>query len=258
HALLDGAQGGCGGLGDLGGGDLHGGGAYGLFLDRSVDDGGGLGVLATVAAGGGHRLVCDLWGESGLDEGAHGRGEGDVDVGLGQAPKTTVGAHHTSVVGQGEHRPRGEGVPLYGGDGVHRQGQHPGEESVHGVGVLLVAVGVVHEPVQVQAVGVELAGGRGDQGARALCVLHLFQGAVDRTDPVGVEAVLPLPEIEDEDVVVAFQCGHRELLLGGTGWEETTGCYWPVNHACGAERVVTFLAGLRLPSGLRSSRMCAR
>src|SRR5699024_1459894 len=76
-------------------------------------------------------------------------------------------------------------------------------------------VGVGHEPVQVQAVGVELSGGGGDQGPGGRGVFGLVQGGVDRGDPVRVEAVLVLAQVQDEDLVVVVECGHGVPCRGG-------------------------------------------
>src|ERR1700722_17952283 len=66
------------------------------------------------------------------------------------------------------------------------------------------------QPVQIQAVGVELAGRGCHQGAVAFRPVHLIEGAVDLGDPVGVKAVLAVPEVKDENVVLAVKRGHRK------------------------------------------------
>ena len=147
-----------------------------------------------------------------LDESGHAGREGQVDVRFRQAPEAPVGPHDAEVVRQREHRARGEGVPLQGGHGDHRQRQHPRQQFVDGAEIVLALLGVGEQPVQVQAVGVELPGRGGHQGAVALRPLHLIQGAVDLGDPVGVKAVLALPEVKDEDVVLAVKLGHRKPL----------------------------------------------
>ncbi|GAA2428201.1 hypothetical protein GCM10010255_83790 [Streptomyces coeruleofuscus] len=71
-------------------------------------------------------------------------------------------------------------------------------------------VGVGKQPVQVEAVGVELAGGGGDQGAGAFRLLHFVECGTDGGEPVGVETVLSVPEVEDEDVVLTVERGHGD------------------------------------------------
>ncbi len=151
-----------------------------------------------------------LRSQPGLDESGHAGSEGDVDVRLGQAPVPTVGTHDAEVVGEGEHRPGGERVSLQSRHRDDRQRQHPREQLVDGDDVVPVLFGVGEQPVQVEPVGVELAGGCGDQGAGAFGLLHLIERGADRGEPVGVEAVLSVSEVEDEHVVLTVERDHGD------------------------------------------------
>lgn len=101
-------------------------------------------------------------------------------------------------------------MPLQRGHRDDGQRQQPREQLVDGDDVVLVLVGVGEQPVQVEPVGVELAGGGGDQGPGAFRLLHLVERGTDGGEPVGVEAVLPVSEVEDEDVVVTVERGHGD------------------------------------------------
>src|SRR5882757_1120867 len=68
---------------------------------------------------------------------------------------------------------------------------------------------VLTGPLQVQPVGPELAGGRGHERARALGRRHLVQGLVGAGQPVRVPAVLGVAEVEDKNIAVAVEAGHR-------------------------------------------------
>jgi hypothetical protein len=52
--------------------------------------------------------------------------------------------------------------------------------------------------------------------------LDLIKGAVDLGDPVGVKAVLALPELKDEDIVLAIKRGHRKPLQARAIEEQAT------------------------------------
>lgn len=81
--------------------------------------------------------------------------------------------------------------------------------------VVPVLVCVGEQPLQVQSVGVELAGGGGDQGAGAVGLLHIVERGIDRGEPVGVEAVLSASEVEGEDVVRTVERGHGDSFERG-------------------------------------------
>src|SRR5690606_25622638 len=132
---------------------------------------------------------------------------------FGEAEIAALGAHHAVVVGDGQHRPGAEGVAVEGGGGRHRQGQHAPEQGVHGFDVFGGAVTVGGEPVQVEAVGVELAGRGGDQGGRAVGDDGVEVG-VDLGEQVGGEAVLAGAEVEYGDRVVVAQGGHGVPFSG--------------------------------------------
>lgn len=101
-------------------------------------------------------------------------------------------------------------MPLQRGHRDDGQRHHPCEQLVDGDDVVLVLFRVGEQPVQVESVGVELPRGGGDQGARPFRLPHLVERGADGGEPVRMEAVLPVPEVEDEDVVVTVERGHGD------------------------------------------------
>ena len=123
-----------------------------------------------------------------------------------------VSAHHPEVVRQGQHCPGAECVADHSGCGGDGQGEYPGQHALDASDIPLGLLPVGRQPIQIQAVGVELPGRGSHQGAVSLCAVDLIEGGVDLGDPVGVKAVLAIPEVEDEDVVLAIKRGHRKPL----------------------------------------------
>ena len=99
----------------------------------------------------------------GLDQRSHARREWDVDVHLGEAEVAAVGTHHPKIVRQGQHCPGTESVADERCRGGNGQREHAGQESLDPADVPLGLITVGHQPVQIQAVGVELAGRRRHQ-----------------------------------------------------------------------------------------------
>ena len=132
-------------------------------------------------------------------ERGHAGGQGHAHVGLGQAPVAPVVPHDPGVVGHGDHRPGREGVAVQGGHRVDGQAQQPGEQA-QGVGDDLADRAVLDQPLEGEAVRIELAGPGGDQGGRAGRGLDLVERGVPLGHRVAMEPVVVVDHREDEDV----------------------------------------------------------
>ena len=102
-----------------------------VVADGLVDDSQRRGLVAAVAATGQHRLVGARVTQSAADERRHAVGERQPEQPLGQAEPAAVGAHHTLVAGQRQHRAAAERVPVDRRDAGHRTGHQSQEQCVH-------------------------------------------------------------------------------------------------------------------------------
>src|SRR5262249_7724407 len=108
----------------------------------------------------------------------------------------------------------------------------------HSIDVPVTLIAMGGKPIQVKAVGVELAGSRGDE--RLGLGLDAVEQAVDGVEPLWREPVLVVAEVQNRDVIGDFEvCGHLFLLTGRTGWPPPrppcgAGCRRWVAWACAA------------------------
>ncbi len=153
-------------------------------------------------------------GEALHDERVHPRREWDLDVGLGQAEEAPVGAHHPEVVAQGEHGARREGVAVAGGNRDQRELDHPGQQLLDLGDELTHVLGVgPQQPLEVEAVAVELALAGGDQRTCGRVGFDLVERGVHRIEPGAIHPVLVVPHVQDIDVAVPVQLDHRAPRL---------------------------------------------
>jgi amino acid transporter len=167
--------------------------------------------LRAAVAGAGHdHLVGGLLRKPPAQDRGHARVQPRAHVDLGHAEEAAVGAHDAPVVGQGDLPPRAEGMAVDRGHREGGEGEHPPHHRQHAVqvGLRLVAAFRQH-PVEIQAVGVELAGAGGNERLGALGRLHLVERRVPRLHEVGMEAVLAVVHAQHEHGPVAFEIDHE-------------------------------------------------
>ncbi len=188
------------------------------LLGQLLDQAGGEGVGPPVASTGHERLVDGRGGQPGREQRLHGPAHGQAEVDLGHAPVAPVGAHDDPVVGRGQQGARAERVPVESGDGHAGEGEQAAphaEQLAQELVAVLVALG--HQPVEVQAVAVELPAPRGHEGARPLSRLDLVEGPVPLERGVEVEAVLPGVHRHHGDVALPAQIDHPGILPPAAG-----------------------------------------
>ena len=142
----------------------------------------GLGIGATVATTGGHRLQRCSRRQLCLNQRGHPRREGDADVHLGKAVVTAVGPHDPKVMGDTEVWSRAECMAVDRGDGGNRCDQHARKQFLYLGDIPVGLISVRGKPIQVEPVGVELGGSGGDQRL-GVARLDSVEKAVDVGQP---------------------------------------------------------------------------
>src|SRR4029077_13840808 len=173
-----------------------------------VDDRGGHGVRAPVAATCDHCLLGGSQGKLAGDQCGHTPRERDPQVHLRQAEEAPILAHDPLVAGQRQHGARIECVSVDRRDGERGKGQDPGKEAVDPCEALLPlrVLGLRH-PLQIEAIGEELAlPGKNEGRWSALRALDLVERSENRVEIVRVKSVLARAHPDD---------GHDVRALDG-------------------------------------------
>ncbi len=113
-----------------------------------------------------------------------------------------------------EHRARGKAMALDRRDRRHRQSEHLAEERVDARHERRHLAGVRAHPLEVEPVGPDLARGGRDQRTWLRRRSDFVEERGDGADPVGVEAVLVVAEVQHVDIAVAIQGGHARQPMG--------------------------------------------
>src|SRR5699024_1614339 len=121
-----------------------------------------------------------------------------------------------------------------------RERQHSCEQRLDPADVGVELVGVLTEPVEVQAVRIELAGSRGDECGWPGGRLELIERSMDGVEPLGREAVLVVAEIEGVEVLLVGEGRHWSLLRG-----------WPAPDESERRSAQGRPACIRCPAGIR-------
>src|SRR5215475_4928412 len=137
--------------------------------------------------------------------------EREPDVHLVQTDEPAIGAHDAEVVGEREHRARGERVTVDRRHGGHAEPGDAAEQRHRGLDeVRRLALPVAAQPVEVQPVRVELLlSADRDQRGRPGRRLHRVQGRVHLVQELAIEAILSRLHGQDEYAAVASQIYHR-------------------------------------------------
>jgi hypothetical protein len=112
-------------------------------------------------------------------------------------------------VRQRQHRGRAEGMTADGGGGGYRQRQNPGEQRLHASDVPLGRLAVCGQPVQVEAVGIELAARYRHQPVRTKGD-RFVEVCFELIEKLWRETVLVVAKMQQGDrVLEAHGDGHR-------------------------------------------------
>ena len=140
-------------------------------------------------------------GQPGRDQRSHAGREGKSQVDLWQAEEAPVRPHHPVVVGEDEHRARGEGVTLQRRDTRHSHLEHAGEQLVDSQQERRRLLALGGHPFKVKAARPVLSG-RGCHECTWCGRFDLAQATLELIERAIVEPVLVVPEVQDEDVAV--------------------------------------------------------